>query len=146
MVDRMYDRILEAMAAAALALVIVAGSAFLWIGIPVLGFWVAGELTTTSEVFLLVVLGCVPLAMVGWGWLLYRINAVYQGLRGGGRPAQSSRSAWLVSSTDERARLRRARAPRSLIDVAMTVSAVAALVLMVVWFFFLAEQTLVNPL
>jgi len=146
MEERVANNVLEALAVAALALVIVAGSAFLWIGIPVLGFWVAGKLTTTSELFLLVALGTVPPAMVGFGWVLYRISAVYERLRGGGGPAASPRSAWLVSSTDERARLRRARAPRSLIDVALAVSAVVALILMFVYFFFIGEQRLVNPL
>jgi hypothetical protein len=143
--ERLTDQILEALAVAALALVIVAGSAFIWIGVPVLGFWIAGKLTTTSEGFLLVVLAAVPLAMVGCSWLLYRVAAVYERLRGAGGGG-SSRSAWLVSSSDERARLRRARAPRSLIDVAMAVSAIVALVLMFVYFFFIGEMTLVNPL
>jgi hypothetical protein len=145
MVHRMYDRALEAMAVAALGLLIVAGSAFLWIGIPVLGFWLAGKVTSSAEIFLLIALGTVPLAMVGFGWLLYRVNVVYERLRGG--PSGSSpRSAWLVSSTDERAPLRRARAPGSLIDVAMALSAVTALVLMFVYFFFIGEMRLVNPL
>jgi hypothetical protein len=143
--DRVTSNVLEALAVAALALMIVAGSAFLWIGIPVLGFWVAGKFTTTSELFLLVALGTVPPAMVGFGWVLYRVNAVYERLRGGGRPATSPRSAWLVSSSDERAGVRRARAPRSLIDVALAVSAVVALVLMVVYFLFIGETRLVNP-
>ena len=39
----------------------------------------------------------VPAAMVAFGWLLYRLNALYEGLHGApeGPPA---RSAWLVSS------------------------------------------------
>ena len=47
-----------------------------------------------------------------------------------------------MSSSDERGTLRRARGPRTLLDVSMTASAVAALVLMAVWFFFLAEAPL----
>jgi hypothetical protein len=72
------------------------------------------------------------------------VAAVYERLRGSDRPA-SSRSAWLVSSSDERARVRRAQAPRSLVDVAMALSAVVALILMVVYFFFIGEMNLVNP-
>jgi hypothetical protein len=146
MVGRVQDRILEVMAVAALGLVILAASAFIWIGLPVLGFWIAGRLTSTPEAFLLFVLSAVPLTMVGFGWLLYRVNALYERLRGGGPSAGGSRSAWLVSSSDERARLRRAGAPRSLIDVAMAVSAIVALVLMFVYFFFVGEMRLVNPL
>jgi hypothetical protein len=132
-------------AAACLALVIVAGSAFLWIGVPLAGFWAGGQLMTSAEGFLLFVLAGVPLAMVLVGWGLYRVNGVYEELRRtertGGEP-----SAWLTSVSEERADYRRRRAPRPLIDVAMTASAVAALVLMVVWFFFLAEMRLVTPL
>jgi hypothetical protein len=146
MVERFYDRALEAMAVAALALLIVAGSAFIWIGLPTLGFWVGGQLTTSAEMFLLFVLGSVPLAMVGFGWLLYRIAAVYERLRGRGGGGGSPRSAWLVSSSDEGARARRARAPRSLVDVSMAVSAIVALILMFVYFFFIGETRLVTPL
>ena len=39
-------------AAAALAVAIVLGSLFLWIGVPVLGMWVAGQVTTSSVGFL----------------------------------------------------------------------------------------------
>jgi hypothetical protein len=134
----------ERLAAAALAVCIVVGSAVLWIGIPWGGFWLAGELTTSAEGFLFAALGGVPLAMGAFGWLLYRVNAVYERLRGGDRRAAVGRAAWLVSSTDERSRLRRARAPRTLIDVAMTASAVSALVLLLVWFFFFAHMTLVT--
>ena len=144
--ERVYDRVLEAMAMAVLALLIVAGSAFIWIGLPALGFWVGGQLTSSAEMFLLFVLGAVPLAMVGFGWLLYRVAAVYERLRGRERSGGSPRSAWLVSSSDERARARRARAPRSLVDVSMAVSAIVALVLMFVYFFFIGETRLVTPL
>ncbi len=140
---RAWPNVARAVAVAALAVAIVVGSAFLWIGLPVLGFWLAGELTTTAEAFLLAAWG-VPAAMVAFGWLLYRVNAVYERLHGGD-DQPTPRAAWLVSSTDERRGLRRARAPRSLIDVAMATSAVSALVLLVVWFFFLAEMRLVNP-
>jgi hypothetical protein len=145
MVGRLYDRALEAMAMAALALLIVAGSAFIWVGLPALGFWVGGKLTTSAEGFLLFVLGAVPLAMVGFGWLLYRVASVYERLRGRGDAPGGPHAAWLVSSSDERAPARRARAPRSLIDVSMAVSAVVALVLFVVYFFFVGEIRLVTP-
>ena len=91
MVERMYDRFLEALTTAALALAIVAGSAFIWIGLPTLGFWVGGQLTTSAEMFLLFVLGSVPLAMVGFGWLLYRVAATYERLRGRGGAGGSPR-------------------------------------------------------
>jgi hypothetical protein len=130
---------------ALLALAIVAGSAVLWIGIPLLGLWLAGRFTTTAEAFLFATLGGIPLAMVGFGWVLYRVNALYMRSRG---PGDSGRqhSGWLVSLSDERGSSRRARAPRRLIDVAMTVSLCTALVLMAIWFFFFSKMWLANPL
>ena len=120
------------------------GSAFLWIGIPVLGFWVAGHLTPSRENGLLISLGGIPVAMVAFGWLLYRLNGLYEGLHEP-RHAVNRRSAWLASSSEERSGTRRARGPRALIDVAMTASAIAAMVLITYWFFFVAETPLVIP-
>ena len=131
---------------ALLAVAIVLGSAALWIGIPFGGLWLAGELTSTAQGFLFATLGGIPLAMTASAWLLYRVNDLYERSReapdGGGR----RRSAWLVSSSDERNRVRRAREPRPLIDVAMTLSATTALVLMAIWFFFYSQMWLVNPM
>ena len=106
---------IRALCAAVLALLVVVGSAFLWIGIPVGGLWLVGQVTSTTQGFLLGALASIPLAMAAWGWLLYRVNAIYEGLTGDSR---------------------------RLIDVAMTASAIAALVLMLVWFFFFAEMKL----
>jgi hypothetical protein len=137
-------RYLAEAATALLAVAVVLGSAALWIGIPFGGLWLAGELTSTAQGFLFATLGGIPLAMTASAWLLYRVNDLYERSRGtgGGR----RRSAWLVSSSDERNRLRRARAPRPLIDAAMTVSATTALVLMAIWFFFYSQMWLVNPM
>jgi len=131
---------------ALLGVAIVLGSAALWIGIPFGGLWLAGELTTTAQGFLFATLGGIPLAMTAFAWLLYRVNDMYERSRGADGPSGHRRSAWLVSSSEERNRVRRARAPRALIDVAMTLSATAALVLMAIWFFFFSEMWLVNPL
>ena len=129
------------LATAVLAVAVVLGSAFLWIGIPLAGLWMAGEVTDRPSTFLLVILLVVPSAMVAFGWLLYRVNALYEQLLG--QPEQPpARSAWLVSSSEERRTLRRARGRRTLLDVSMTASAVAALVLMTIWFFFLADTSL----
>ena len=129
------------LAAAALAVVIVLGSAVLWIGVPAAGFWAGGRLTKTGESFLLFVLGTVPLAMVIGGWLLYRVAARYEALRPP-REDAGGHSPWLISVSDERPTLRRRRAGRPLVDVAMTASAVTALVVLTVWFFLFAHMTL----
>jgi hypothetical protein len=129
-------------AAASLALAIVFGSLFLWIGVPVLGMWIAGQLTTSNVGFLFATLGGIPLTMIATGFGIYRLNALYEGMRPDERRTSSPRSAWNVSLSEERAGDRRARAPRPLVDVAMTASAVTALVLLLIWFFFLAEMKL----
>jgi hypothetical protein len=134
------------MVTAALAGAIVFGSAVLWIGIPFAGLWLAGRFTARAEDFLLIVLVAIPTAMVAFGWVLYRLNALYMRCRGPYEGDGRGHSAWLVSLSDERARSRRERAPRPLIDVAMTTSITVALVLMVIWFFFLSKMWLVNPL
>ena len=138
--------LIAAVVTAALAAAIVVGSAVVWIGIPFGGLWLAGRFTTRAEDFLLVVLLAIPSAMVAFGWVLYRLNALYLRWRGPYEGDGKSHSAWLVSLSDERARARRERAPRPLIDVAMTTSLTIALVLMVIWFFFLSKMWLVNPL
>src|SRR5262245_51458938 len=109
----------NAVATAALASAIILGSAFVWIGLPWGAFWLAGRVTKSNEGFLFAVLGGIPLAMVGFGWLLYRLNDLYERLRDGERRSAIGRASWLVASSDERGTLRRARSPRRLIDVAM---------------------------
>jgi hypothetical protein len=131
---------------AVLGVAIVLGSAGMWIGIPLGGLWLAGELTSTAQGFLFATLGGIPLAMTASAWLLYRLNDLYERSRGTPDGHGRRRSAWLVASSDERSRIRRARAPRPLIDVAMTVSATTALILMAIWFFFYSQMWLVNPL
>src|SRR3954454_19378338 len=74
--------LVAAMVTAVLAAAIVLGSAVVWIGIPFGGLWLAGRLTTRAEDFLLVVLVAIPSAMVAFGWVLYRLNALYMRWRG----------------------------------------------------------------
>ena len=131
----------RAVAVAALAAFIVLGSLFLWIGIPVGLLWAGGQLTSTNTGFLFAALAGIPLAMVGFGWLLYRVNGVYERLQGA-EAGSAEHSPWLQSLSAERGGLRRAKAPRRLIDIAMTGSAIVAIVLLLVWFFFLAEMHL----
>ena len=143
MAARLRHGLLHHVVAAALALTIVLGSAFVWIGVPAGGLWLAGRITADPNHFLLLALCSIPTAMVVFGWLLYRVNRVYESFRAGTRvEVVGSRSAWLRSSSDERRGGR--QAPRALIDVAMTVSAWAAVVLMAVWFFLFAELRLVS--
>ena len=127
-----------------LAIVIVLGSALLWIGIPVAGFWVAGLITTDALTAVLFALIAIPTAMVAFGFVLYRVNGRYESLRGAESRAPSP-PAWRSSLGEERASERRRKGGRPLIDIAMTVSLITALIVMTVWFFFFAELQL-SPL
>ena len=89
---------------ALLAVAIVLGSATLWIGIPLLGLWLAGELTTTAQGFHFAVLGGIPLAMTAFAWVLYRVNEVYERARS---PEQTRRDWRARASRSGRRRSRR---------------------------------------
>jgi hypothetical protein len=132
---------LDRLEMACLAVAIVLGSALMWIGVPAGGLWVAAKITRDGVTAVLVALLAIPVTMVAFGWLLYRVSARYEDLRGGPERPRSP-PAWRMSLGEERASERRRASPRSLIDVAMTLSAVAALVVLTIWFFFFAEMHL----
>jgi len=134
----------ERVALASLAVVIVLGSAVLWIGTPIAGLWVAGRITTDAVTAVLFALIAVPATMVALGWVLYRASARYERLRGAESRGPSP-PAWRSSLSEERGSDRRRKGGRTLIEVAMAVSLVTALVVMVVWFFVFAESPL-SPL
>jgi hypothetical protein len=132
---------LRRLAAAGLAIVIVVGSSVLWIGVPVGGAWVAGRVTSDPVTAFLLALVTIPTAMAGVGWVLSRASARYEAIRGH-EPVAPGPPSWRASLGEERAGLRRRKGGRRLIDVAMTISASAALVLLAFWFFFFAELRL----
>jgi hypothetical protein len=134
----------ERVIAACLACVIVVGSAVVWIGVPVAGFWAIGALTSDAITAVLLALLAIPATMVAVGWALYRVNARYEALRGG-ETRRRSPPAWRTSLGEERPSTRRRAGGRTLIDVSMTVSCVAALLTLTIWFFFFAELRL-SPL
>ena len=128
---RVVAELLEAVATGLLAAFICVGSAVLWIGIPAGGMWLAGEVTAHSRgASSSFVLGGIPLTMIALrlrplpGQRRLRAAAARSDRRRrGGRP-------WLDAATEERPSLKRLRAGRSLLDVSMAVSVVAALVLL----------------
>jgi hypothetical protein len=130
--------------AACLAVVIVVGSGLVWIGVPVAGFWAAGRVTTDAVTAVLFALLAIPTTMVAVGWSLYRVSERYEALRGG-EPRRASPPAWRTSLSEERASVRRGRGERRLIEVSMTISCCAALLVLTIWFFFFAELRL-SPL
>ena len=123
---------------AVLAVAIVLGSLVFWIGIPLFWLWLAGRLTEEYPSIYLFAMAACPLTMIGWGWVLHRINAIY--VHAAPPPPDApgtQRSAWLGSLSDNR-KVRR-RAP-SLLDISMIVSVIIALMAMAVWFFVFAHN------
>ena len=127
--------------AGCLAVIIVAGSVLLWIGVPVAGFWVAARMAPDGVTAVLSALIAIPVAMAAVGWLLGQVSARYESVRGG-RERRRGPPAWRVSLSEERAAERRRAGGRPLIDIAMTASAIAALIVLTIWFFFFAELRL----
>lgn len=127
--------------ASCLAIVIVLGSALVWMGVPVAGFWLAARVTPDGVTAVLVALIAVPAGMAGAGWLLYRVSARYESLIGGEQRRRGP-PAWRVSLSEERVSDRRRAGGRQLIDIAMTASAAAAMLVLTIWFFFFAELRL----
>ncbi|HEX2414796.1 MAG TPA: hypothetical protein VHJ37_06255 [Thermoleophilaceae bacterium] len=118
-----------------LAAGVVVGCGVLWIGIPAASFYLSGRLTSSATGAVLIALILTPAAMVAFGWLLYRINVRYEALRGphGHRNAPP---AWRGSLGEERRTDRLRQAGRPLIEIAMTVSAIAAMLALLAWFVF----------
>ena len=114
---------------------IVLGSLTLWIGIPVGWLWVASRLSSEYPiVWALALFGC-PLTMAAWSVVLARLNGAY--LRAMDQHPEQQHAAWLHSVSGERAPR---RPQRTLLEVSMTVSVVIALLALVIWFFFFAEN------
>jgi hypothetical protein len=131
----------HATAVATVGALVVAGSLFVWIGVPLLVLKTIAAITARADQVVILALCAIPLSMVGFGWLLYRLNGVYEDLRGAAPQVDLAHTTWLRSVSDDR---RRRRAPRRLIDVAMTASAWTAVVLMAIWFFAFAQMHLVT--
>lgn len=132
----------QAVFRAALAFVIVVGSLIFWMGIPLFWIWVAGQLTDEYPSIYLFAAAACPLTMIGWGWVLYRVNLLYLDLSPPPADAPGAqRSAWLGSLSDNR---KPARREPTLLDVSMVVSVIIALTALAVWFFAFAHS--VGPL
>lgn len=119
----------------ALAAAIFAGSLVLWVGLPVGWLWVVSHLSTEyPNVWAAAVFGA-PVTMAAWGYGLARLNAVY--LRVSGSGPQQQHSAWLKSLSGERSRQ---RPRRGVLETSMAISVILAMLTLLVWFFFYAEN------
>jgi hypothetical protein len=124
-------RALEAL----LVLLIFVGSLVLWLGIPAGWIWIASQLVEDYPSIYAVALVACPSTMAGWGWVLYRLYAIYVDLRGG-VPEERAHTAWLKSVSGERGR----RRPRTVLEISMTFSVIVAMLTIGIWFFFFAHN------
>jgi len=127
----MGKRALEAL----LVLLIFLGSLVLWLGIPAAWIWIASQLVADYPSIYAVALVACPSTMAGWGWVLYRIYAIYVDVHGA-PPEERAHTAWLKSLSGSTAR----RRPRSVLEISMTFSVITALLTMAIWFFFFAHN------
>lgn len=134
-------------AARLLIVVMVAASFVLWIGIPLAGTWVAGELANTGpehgSLSILFTVG----GMLSFAVVLSWLNELYLQLtRGSDAPQRPPRYAWNRSMRDEpyRPGVRKPGDPtwrvRGPMELILSCSFVIALVVFLAWFFLLAEN------
>ena len=123
-------------ARAFLAIVMGLGSLLLWTVIPFGWLRLASSLSDRyTTVYLLALLGC-PVAMLLWGWGLYRVNRVY--LRLADPTRGSDRGSGRGASPRGEPRL-------TLLEVLLIASAAIALILLMVWWLALAHPPTSTP-
>ena len=111
-------------------------SLVMWIGVPLGWLWIAAQVSSDYQAIYLWALFAIPLTMVGVGWVLYRINAVY--VRVSHTDEGPRQTKWLRSQAADR----HSREPKRAIDVIMACSVGLAVLVMAVWFFFFAGSPL----
>jgi len=122
---------------AVMAVALGVGSLAVWTLVPAAWLYLTRDVSPGGVRFLAVVLGC-PLTMVALVLLLYRVDSYRQRLRG--TPERiASHSGWLRSVSDAP----RSRAKSSLLEVMLVVSALIAVVVLVVWWGLVADS--LNP-
>lgn len=122
-----------------LALLLVAMSAvslFMWMGVPLAWLWIASQVASDYQTVYLWALLAIPVTMVGVGWVLYRLNAIY--VRLSDEDQGPRQTTWLRAEAHDRV----SREPRHAIDVIMACSVGLAVLAMAVWFFGFAGSPL----
>ena len=111
------------------------GSLALWVVVPFGSLWLASKIGDDAETVVMSAIVICPVAMLLCGLGLSWMYAQY--LRVSGARPDRDRTAWLGSLSGER---KQPRARRPILDTSLTISAATAVVLMLVWFLFLAEN------
>ena len=118
-----------------LAAGIFVGSFALWVVAPFGSLWLASKLAKDAVTMMIYVLFITPVAMTACTFALGALYRAY--LRVSGAQVTRDRTAWLGSLSGDR-RLTRGRRP--ILDFSLTFSAITAIVLLLLWFFLVAEN------
>jgi hypothetical protein len=111
------------------------GSLALWVVVPFGSLWIASLLGNDAQTVVLSALIICPVAMLLCGLGLSALYSAY--LRVSQAQPGRERTAWLGSLSGDR---KTARGRRPVLDFSLTFSAATAIVLLLVWFFFFAEN------
>lgn len=119
----------------ALAAGIFVGSLALWVVVPFGSLWVASLIGDDAQTVVFSALFICPIAMLLCGLGLSALYSAY--LRVSEAEPSPERTAWLGSLSGDR---KPKRGRRPVLDFSLTFSAATAIVLLLVWFFFFAEN------
>ena len=111
------------------------GSLALWVVVPFGSLWVASLIGDDAQTVVFSALFICPVAMLLCGLGLGAMYRAY--LRVSDAQPSQDRSAWLGSLSGDR---KPKRGRRPVLDFSLTFSAGTAIVLLLVWFFFFAEN------
>ncbi len=120
--------------AAAVVALMALGSLALWTAIPAGWMYVTRDMEPAGARFVLTIFGCVA-SMAGAGSLLYRLESLYFRVSGSAAPDPAPPS-FLRTVGDTRA----VRSRLGLLDTFMAVSAVIALLALILWWALLADS------
>lgn len=129
------------LAALGLVVVMVVGSFVLWLFVPLGWLWVASKLNQSLDpsfgAYTAIAIG-IPATMLLLFMLLRRVDAAHRHLTGGLAESKPVPPPWRRSMRDERDM----HAPTSALDVILVATAIAAGLVLAVWFFVFAGSPL----
>jgi len=129
------------LAAFALVVVMVVGSLTLWLAVPLGWLWVASKINQSLDpsfgAYVAVAIG-IPATMLVLFTLLRRVDAAHRALTGTATETVAAPPPWRRSMRDARD----IRTPTSALDVILVATAIAAGLVLLVWFAFFAGSPL----
>jgi len=129
------------LAALGLIVVMVLGSMTLWLAVPLAWLWAASRVNQSLDpsfgAYVAVAIG-IPATMLLLFTLLRRVDAAHRALTGAMDDAKPVPPPWRRSMRDER----NLHAPTSALDIILVATAIAAVLVMLVWFALFAGSPL----